>query len=105
MDLSALAFGINKISSFSGFANQPQDPVLDYSGSIMQPVSLNILSIILGIIIGLFAAYLSFQCNTKMGYNMFLRVIFAILAYLFGLIYLICYVVFRWDYCSTLKSN
>lgn len=61
-----------------------------------------VLSFILGVVIGLYAAFLSWQCNTKLSYNMFLKVIFAIFAYLFGLVYLVLYVVMRWDTCRRL---
>lgn len=57
---------------------------------------------IMGVAIGLYAAYLSFQCNSKLKYNMILRVLFAVFAYVFGLVYLILYVVMRWDVCNAL---
>ncbi len=62
----------------------------------------DVLSFLLGVVIGLYAAFLSWQCNTKLSYNVFLKVIFAIFAYLFGLVYLILYVVMRWDTCRRL---
>lgn len=62
----------------------------------------DILSFILGVVIGLYAAYLSWQCNAKLNYNVFLKVVFAIFAYMFGLTYLILYVVMRWDTCRRL---
>ena len=62
----------------------------------------DVLTFILGVVIGLYAAFLSWQCNTKLSYNMFLKVIFSIFAYLFGLIYLILYVIMRWDTCRRL---
>lgn len=62
----------------------------------------DILSFILGVIIGLYAAYLSWQCNSKMRYNKFLKVLFSVFAYIFGLVYLILYVIMRWDVCKKL---
>ncbi len=62
----------------------------------------DVLSFILGVVIGLYAAFLSWQCNSKLNYNMFLKVIFSIFAYMFGLVYLILYVVMRWDTCRRL---
>lgn len=81
-------------------------PMMPMGGPQQQPkqgikVS-DVLSLILGVVIGLYAAYLSWQCNAKLSYNTFLKVIFAIFAYMFGLIYLILYVVMRWDTCRRL---
>lgn len=63
---------------------------------------LDMLIFIMGVAIGLYAAYLSFTCNTKMRYNMSLKVIFAIFAYIFGLVYLVLYLIMRWDVCRQL---
>jgi uncharacterized protein YacL len=65
----------------------------------------NILSFILSIVVGLYAAYLSWQCNTNIDYNIFLKVIFAIFAFLFGLVYLILYVIMRLDTCSVIAKS
>lgn len=65
----------------------------------------NILGFILGVVIGLCAAYLSWQCNTSLDYNVFLKVIFAILAYMFGFVYLILYLIMRWDTCSVIAKT
>lgn len=62
----------------------------------------DVLSFILGVLIGVYAAYLSWQCNSKLKYNTFLKAIFAVFAYIFGLVYLILYVVMRWDICRKL---
>lgn len=62
----------------------------------------DILSFVLGLVIGLLAAYLSWQCNSKLSYNTFLKVIFSIFAYLFGFVYLVLYVIMRWDTCKRL---
>lgn len=65
----------------------------------------DILSFVLGIIIGLYAAYLSWQCNSKMNYGTFLKVIFAIFAYIFGLVYLILYLIMRYDTCRVIGKK
>jgi uncharacterized protein YacL len=65
----------------------------------------DILSFVLGVIIGLYAAYLSWQCNTKMDYSTFVKVIFAIFAYIFGLVYLILYLIMRFDTCRVISKS
>ena len=53
-------------------------------------------------LIGTFAAYLSYTCNTKENMECWLKVIHAILAYAFGLFYLLYYFLFRTEHCSSL---
>jgi hypothetical protein len=55
---------------------------------------------IISIIIGFYAAYLSYTCNSKRNMSESVKVLWAIIAYLFGLIYLVYYVLFRSDYCN-----
>lgn len=62
-------------------------------------------SLVLGIIIGLYAAYLSWMCNDKVGYPIFIKAIFAVFAYIFGLVYLILYLLMKWDVCYVLKKK
>jgi hypothetical protein len=55
---------------------------------------------IISIIIGIYAAYLSYTCNSKRNMSEALKVFWAIIAYFFGLIYLIYFTLFRSDYCN-----
>jgi len=55
---------------------------------------------IISIIIGLYAAFLSYSCNSKHNMSESSKIIWAILAYFFGLIYIIYYSLFRSDYCD-----
>jgi hypothetical protein len=64
-----------------------------------------IISGIISLMIGAYAAYLSWSCNTLTGTNVFLKVIFAAFAFLFGFIYLIFYLVFRWADCKHIREN
>ena len=54
---------------------------------------------ILGLLIGGWAAYLSYECNTRHNINEPLKIIYAVFAFWFGLIYLIYYLLFKSDYC------
>ena len=56
---------------------------------------------IISILIGAYAAYLSYTCNSKR-FDMSepTKIIWAVIAYFFGLVYLIYYTLFRSDYCS-----
>ena len=60
----------------------------------------SMLGMIISIAIGGYAAYLSYECNTRHNMSEPMKIIYAILAYIFGLLYLIYYVLFRSDYCS-----
>lgn len=63
---------------------------------------INIIGYILIVSIGIYAAYLSYTCNSKENINGVLKVIYAILAYIFGLFYLLYYFLFKNEHCSTL---
>jgi hypothetical protein len=52
------------------------------------------------ILIGGYAAYLSYSCNSKHNMSEPMKIIWAIISYMFGFIYLIYYALFRSDYCS-----
>jgi len=54
---------------------------------------------ILSIIIGAYAAFLSYSCNTKKNVPETHKIIFAVLAYCFGLLYLIYFFLFKYDDC------
>ena len=56
---------------------------------------------ILTIVIGSYAAYLSYSCNTKNNVSEIHKIFFAVLSYIFGLIYLLYYFLFRYDNCNS----
>lgn len=51
-------------------------------------------------IVGLIAAYLSWNCNTAKGYTFVEKVIFSFFAYIFGGIYILYYFLVRYDECK-----
>ena len=57
---------------------------------------------IISIMIGLYAAYLSYDCNSKKNLPEMSKIIFAILAYVFGLFYLVYYYLFQYETCNSL---
>ena len=57
------------------------------------------IGLIISIFIGAFAAYLSYDCNSKKNMSELQKVLWAVLAYIFGLLYLIYYALFRFDTC------
>lgn len=56
-------------------------------------------STILGVLIAATAAYLSWTCNTALGYSKIEKVVWAFGAGVFGTLYLIYFALFRHDYC------
>ena len=57
------------------------------------------IGLFLSIIIGAYASYLSYECNSKHNVPELQKILFAVLAYIFGLLYLIYYFLFRYDKC------
>ena len=57
---------------------------------------------LISIIIGAYAAFLSYTCNTKKNIPETHKIIFSVLAYCFGLIYLVYFFLFRYDDCAIL---
>jgi hypothetical protein len=89
----------DSISFPSASTSYPQDRMYNTPRITGYSIAWTIISLVIGILVGIFAAYLSWQCNAKLEYHMGFRVIFAIFAYLFGLIYIILYYTMRWDVC------
>jgi len=57
------------------------------------------IGLVLSIIIGAYASYLSYECNSKNNVPEMQKIVFAILSYIFGLFYLIYYFLFKYDSC------
>ena len=58
-----------------------------------------VVSSIIGVLIGMYAAYLSWSCNSAIGLDTPIKVFYAFWAFFFGLLYLIFYVLFRAGTC------
>jgi hypothetical protein len=54
--------------------------------------------------VSIYAVYLSWSCNTAAGVNVVLKVVYAFFAFIFGLLYLIFYLIFRAGACKNLKA-
>jgi len=55
---------------------------------------------ILMLFINSYAAYLSWDCNTKNNYPLSLKIVFSLFAFMFGSFYLLYYILFRFDTCK-----
>lgn len=55
------------------------------------PISILVISLMIDLIIGIYAAYLSYNCSWDGKESEFTKVIFSIFAFLMGLLYLIYY--------------
>lgn len=64
-----------------------------------------VIAMVISVVIGIAAAYLSWTCNTSINYNIVLKVIFALLAYVFGFIYILFYIIMRYDTCSYIQKT
>jgi hypothetical protein len=54
----------------------------------------------LPLIIGLIAAYISWNCNSRKGYTVLEKIIFSFFAFIFGGVYLLYYFLVRYDECK-----
>jgi hypothetical protein len=54
---------------------------------------------IISMMIGIYASYLSYECNSKKNIPEIQKIMFAIFAYIFGLFYLIYYYLFQYETC------
>lgn len=56
--------------------------------------------IVIGIILGIIAFYLSWECNTVAGYSTIEKACYGLFAFLFGGVYIIMYLIFRAGTCA-----
>lgn len=66
-------------------------------------VAVSVFSVVLSVLIGVVALWLSWQCNTWMGYHWIIKAIYGAFAFLFGLTYIVLYILLRWDVCMVLR--
>jgi hypothetical protein len=55
---------------------------------------------VLLLLINSYAAYLSWDCNTVKKYPMPLKIVFSIFAFMFGSVYVLYYMLFKFDDCN-----
>jgi hypothetical protein len=72
----------------------------EYSDSMMDYSNVSVLSFIVMIVINSYAAYLSWECNTANNYPLNLKIIFSFLSFMFGSLYIVYYILFRFDTCN-----
>ena len=65
----------------------------------------NFLCVFVYLIFGTCAAYLSWQCNEKYNNNLPSKILFWVAAFLFGPIYLIYYLIVKYNMCNKIKEN
>lgn len=63
------------------------------------------ISFVVSLAISVFAAYLSWTCNTAMDRNIVVKIIYMTLAFMFGVVYLIFYALFSATACSAVKQQ
>lgn len=68
-------------------------------------IILNVMIWTISIMISVLAFWLSWSCNTAMGYHVALKAMYGALAFFFGTIYIIMYFVMRWDVCYAVMYN
>jgi len=56
---------------------------------------------IMELLVGVIAVYLSWTCNTKAGIEVPMKIFYALFAYVFGILYLLYYAFARYSDCSS----
>jgi hypothetical protein len=89
------------------FAEQPADKKAGDAAAAPPPAppKRSWLSFVISTAIGAYAAYLSWQCNTLTETHIVLKVLFAIVAFAFGLLYLLLYLIFRRGDCAFIREK
>jgi len=59
------------------------------------------ITFLLMLLINSYSAYLSWECNSAKGYPLALKIVFSFFAFIFGTMYLLYYILFRFDECNT----
>jgi len=67
--------------------------------------NMSIGTFLLMLIINSYAAYLSWECNTRNNYPLSLKILFSFFAFSFGSLYILYYILFRFDMCNTFVLN
>jgi len=68
--------------------------------NILNMNHVTMLSFVIMIIINSYAAFLSWECNTANNYPINLKILFSILSFMFGSLYIMYYILFRFDSCN-----
>lgn len=79
--------------------SKPVDAPVTIVNTNTKPTINSIYWQIFSLLIGIFAAYLSWSCNTAKGIDTVPKVIYSIFAFFFGTLYLIYYAMFRAGRC------
>lgn len=83
----------------------PEDLKPVGGGWDMQIDAATFVGIALGVVLGMLAVYLSWGCNTAMGYSTPVKAVFATFAFFFGLTYIVLYILLRWDVCRRVQGS
>lgn len=79
--------------------------VRDLENRLKTRTTLHIISILVSLGFGVLAFYLSWTCNTAMGYHAALRVVFGGTAFFFGFTYVLLYILLRYDTCYAIMKH
>ena len=120
--LTKESFSLKDFQSLSSSTEKPMD--MDYAafdkdeqvGSTVSPTGVpmkvmrrssiwgNNTSNLIGLVLGGLAAFLSWRCNSSLGYPVYLKLLMAFFAFMFGGIYMLYYVLFRFDVCRAARK-
>lgn len=94
---------------FVGLINSAVSRKENFEGSVdAASQAWSIIKMIIGLALGIFAGYVSWQSNSSLvegGFDTFLRVVYAFFAFLFGLVYLVIKAIINPDAREIIKGT
>lgn len=95
---------VDGLTSSSGKEEKFEDkymiPAADKNIGSTERLILNILTWTISVMLSVLAFWLSWTCNTALGYHVAIKALFGTGAFFFGLLYIMMYFIMRWDVCS-----
>jgi hypothetical protein len=99
-DYSTNVTNVTNIIEEDGVGEDEEELSVDSSAS-----KISTGTFILMLLINSYAAYLSWDCNTSKNYPLMLKVLFSLFAFMFGSLYIVYYILFKFDDCNQFKPE
>lgn len=99
LDFGLLTKLILTATSPEKFFDNDRDNAINSSNGDGSNQVATIITILVSLILGITAFTLSWTCNTAMGYTTVVKTVYGTASFIFGLTYILLYLLLRWDTC------